>query len=106
MIVREQLEPYQEWKEKQVAKEKEAELGKKRDDPERPYYQDTIEAAGREWSKTNSLGELRDLNEYLWDNYEERIPKDQYKKLAGWSRIDCKTVPEQRKRRLAPVYLL
>ena len=84
MIVREQLEPYQEWKEKQVAKEKEAEAGKKRDDPERPYYQDTIEAGGREWSKANSLGELRDLNEYLWDNYEERIPKDEYKKLARW----------------------
>ena len=24
------------------------------------------------------------MNEYLWDNYEERIPKDEYKKLAGW----------------------
>lgn len=78
-IVREQLEPYKDWKEKQ---EKEAE--KKRDEPERPYHQDTIEAAGREWSKANNVKELRDLNEYLWDNYEERIPKDEYKKLVGW----------------------
>jgi hypothetical protein len=81
-LVREQLEPYKEWKEKQEAKEKE--FDRKGDDPERPYYQNTIEAAGREWSKANSLGELRDLNDYLWDNYEERIPKDEYKKLVGW----------------------
>jgi hypothetical protein len=81
-LVREQLEPYKDWKEKQEAKDKEPE--KKRDEPERPYHQDTIEAAGREWSKANNLKELRDLNEYLWDNYEERIPKDEYKKLAGW----------------------
>jgi hypothetical protein len=53
-------------------------------EPERPYHQDTIEAAGREWSKANNVKELRDLNEYLWDNYEERIPKDEYKKLVGW----------------------
>ncbi|MBA3858192.1 MAG: hypothetical protein C0507_14905 [Cyanobacteria bacterium PR.3.49] len=83
-IIREQLEPYKEWKEKQERTSKEPE--KKRDDPERPYHQDTIEASGREWSKANNLKELRDLNEYLWDNYEERIPKDEYKKLAGWIR--------------------
>lgn len=81
-LVREQLEPYNDWKEKQESKDREGE--KKRDEPERPYHQDTIEVAGREWSKANSLGELRDLNEYLWDNYEERIPKDEYKKLVGW----------------------
>ncbi|MEW6505708.1 MAG: hypothetical protein AB1457_17250 [Chloroflexota bacterium] len=81
-LVREQLEPYKDWKEKQDEKERGPE--KKRDEPERPYHQDTIEAAGREWSKANSLGELRDLNEYLWDNYEERIPKDEYRKLVGW----------------------
>lgn len=81
-LVREQLEPYKDWKEKEEAKEKERE--RKRDEPERPYHQDTIEAAGREWSKANNLQELRDLNEYLWDNYEERIPKDEYKKLVGW----------------------
>jgi len=83
-IIREQLEPYKEWKEKQDAQERQPE--KKRDEPERPYYQDTIEAAGKEWSKANNLKELRELNEYLWDNYEERIPKDQYKKLASWIR--------------------
>lgn len=82
-IIREQLEPYKDWKEKQEAPEREPE---KKRGPERPYYQDTIEAAGKEWSKENSLKELRDLNEYLWDNYEERIPKDEYKKLAGWIR--------------------
>ena len=83
-IIREQLEPYKEWKEKQELEHKQPE--KKREDQERPYHQDTIEASGREWSKANNLKELRDLNEYLWDNYEERIPKDEYKKLAGWIR--------------------
>lgn len=83
-IIREQLEPYKEWKEKQDQREKEPE--RKGEEPERPYHQERIEAAGREWSKTNTLDELRDLNEYLWDNYEERIPKDEYKKLASWIR--------------------
>ncbi|MBX9687379.1 MAG: hypothetical protein K2X27_11800 [Candidatus Obscuribacterales bacterium] len=81
-IVREQLEPYKDWKEKQEGKERGPEKGA--EEAERPYHLDTIEAAGREWSKANNLAELRDLNEYLWDNYEERIPKDEYRKLAGW----------------------
>jgi hypothetical protein len=83
-IIREQLEPYKEWKEKRELAGQE--LEPKRNEQERPYHQDTIEASGREWSKANNLKELRDLNEYLWDNYEERIPKDEYKKLAGWIR--------------------
>ncbi len=83
-IIREQLEPYKDWKEKQEGKEREPD--KKTEEAERPYHQDTLEAVGREWSKASSLAELKDLNEYLWDNYEERIPKDQYKKLAGWIR--------------------
>jgi hypothetical protein len=104
-IVREQLEPFKDWKEKQDPKEKEAE--KKRDEPERPYHQDTIEAAGKEWSKASNLKDLRDLNEYLWDNYDERVPKDEYKKLVGWikdkERIEAetkgKTTPEKEKTR-------
>jgi hypothetical protein len=83
-IVREQLEPYKEWKEKQEREPVQKEKGPA--EPERPYHQDTIEAAGKEWSRANNLKELRDLNEYLWDNYEERIPKDEYKKLASWIR--------------------
>ncbi|NOJ28143.1 MAG: hypothetical protein DA330_09060, partial [Nitrososphaera sp.] len=83
-IVREQLEPYKDWKERREELEKKPEG--KRQERERPYYQDTIEAAGKRWSKENNLSELRDLNERLWDNYEERIPKDDYKKLASWIR--------------------
>lgn len=82
-LVREQLEPFDKWKEKQRQDDEERARGR-RDDQERPYYQDTIEAAGRQWSKENNLKELRDLNEYLWDNIDERLPKDEYKKLAGW----------------------
>ncbi|OPZ91800.1 MAG: hypothetical protein BWY75_00153 [bacterium ADurb.Bin425] len=87
-IIREQLEPYKEWREKQdqkeKAKEKERQPGG--DKAERPYHQDTLEAAGREWSKANSLKELRGLNEYLWDNIDERIPKEDYRRLSGWIR--------------------
>jgi len=83
-IIREQLEPYKEWREKQDQKAKEREPGE--DKVERPYHQDTLEAAGREWSKANSLKELRGLNEYLWDNIDERIPKEDYRRLSGWIR--------------------
>lgn len=81
-IIREQLEPYKEWKEKQDQKELEA--NKTKEEKERPYFQDTIEAAGKEWSRANNLKELRDLNEYLWDNQDERINKEDYRRLRGW----------------------
>ena len=83
-IIREQLEPYKEWKKKQGRERKEKAPG--REEIERPYHNDTIEAAGREWSRANSLAELRDLNEHLWENYEDRISKEDYKKLMGWMR--------------------
>ncbi len=98
-IIREQLEPYREWKDKQDEKEREPD--RKREELERPYHQDTIEAAGREWTKANTLGELRDLNEHLWDNYEDRISKEDYKKLSGWIR-DKEQLREQPKRVEAP----
>lgn len=86
-IVREQLEPYKEWKEKQeqdreMRREEKERSQKERE--ERPYHQDTIEAAGRQWSRADSLAELRELNLHLWDSYEDRIPKEEYKKLVGW----------------------
>jgi len=27
---------------------------------------------------------LRELNQYLWDNIDERIPKEDYRRLCGW----------------------
>jgi hypothetical protein len=83
-IVREMLEPYDEWKKKQASKELEPAKNEPKEEIEKPYFQDTIQAAGKEWSKQNTLAELRELNEYLWDNYDERIPTDEYKKLVGW----------------------
>ncbi len=103
-IIREMYEPYDQWRKQQDQKERlqaEKELektaavgeGKTATDnqenllgekPEKPFYQDTIKAAGKEWSKLNSLRELQDLNEYLWDNYDERLPVDEYKKLVAW----------------------
>lgn len=85
-IVREQLEPYKEWKKKQEQKEREPETPRKDLEAERPYHQDTIEAAGKEWSKANTVKELRGLDEYLWDNYDDRIDRDSYLKLRGWIR--------------------
>ena len=85
-ILREQLEPYSQWKEKQLEKER-AKKSKDKEptqEPEKPYFQDTIQAAGKEWSKQNTLAELKELNQYLWDNYDERIEKPDYKKLVAW----------------------
>lgn len=81
-MVREQLEPYKQWREKQD--QRGLERTADQDKTERPYHHDTIEAAGREWSKANNLKELRELNQYLWDNLEERIPKEDYRRLPGW----------------------
>jgi type IV secretory pathway VirD2 relaxase len=78
-IVREQLEPYEKWKDK--PREEKKQPGQEQ---EKPYFQDTIEAAGKEWGRQNTLDELRELNSYLWDNPEERIAKPEYKKLVGW----------------------
>ncbi len=78
-IVREQLEPYKKWKDKPLEEKKQPEK-----EPEKPYFQDTIEAAGKEWSRQSTLDELRELNSYLWDNPDERIAKPEYKKLVGW----------------------
>lgn len=85
-IIREQLEPYKQWKAKQEEKERATAAKEKTPgrEPEKPYFQDTIDAAGKEWSKQNTLAELRELNQYLWDNYDERIEKPEYKKLVAW----------------------
>ncbi len=83
-IIREQLEPYKEWKEKQGRANKEQAPG--REEIELPYHNDTIKAVGLEWSRANSLAELRDLNDHLWENYEDRISKEDFKKLMGWMR--------------------
>ncbi len=84
-ILREQLEPYSEWKKKQAEKERTKNNPEKtkESEPEKPYFQDTIQAAGKEWGRQNTLAELKELNQYLWDNYDERIEKPEYKKLLA-----------------------
>ena len=81
-IVREQLEPYEKWREKQDDQEQEKERARREKEQEKS--RDKIDAVGKEWTKANSLEGLRALNERLWDNFDERIPKDEYKKLSGW----------------------
>ena len=90
-IIREKLEPYDQWKQKQkdiergkVPAEDRSQLGRDPGETEKPYFHDTIEAAGREWSKRNTLKELQELNQHLWDNPDERIEKPEYKKLIAW----------------------
>lgn len=84
-IIREQLEPYQQWHKKQLEKEL-AEAANKRAEAavEAPMHQDTIEAAGRDWTQADKLDDLQRLNEYLWEHPRDRIPRDEYKKLVSW----------------------
>jgi len=84
-IVRELYEPYSQWKKQQDEREKDRSLQKETSaTPEKPYLNDSIHAAGKEWSNENTLTELKDLNTYLWDNHDERIPLPEYKKLLSW----------------------
>ena len=90
-IIREQLEPYDQWKAKKLEQEREKKERANAPElepsqPEKPYFQDTIQAAGKEWSRANTLKELRELNTYLWDHYDERIPLPEYKKLITWTK--------------------
>jgi hypothetical protein len=84
-IVREQLEPYQQWNKKQLEKELTENTRQGSDVAlDKPLHQDTVMAAGREWSQADKLGDLQRVNEYLWDHPPERIPLDDYKKLVSW----------------------
>lgn len=84
-IVREQLEPYQQWHKKQLEKELTEKMRQDSDAPlDKPLHQDTLAAAGREWSQADKLDDLRRVNEYLWDHPSERIPVQDYKKLVSW----------------------
>jgi hypothetical protein len=83
-IIREQYEPYDKWKTEQKNKEKDRRLEKTPDGKDNPQPRETIQAAGKEWSKQNTTAELKELNTYLWDNHDERIPAQDYKKLIAW----------------------
>ena len=83
-IIREQYEPYDKWKTDQTSKEKDRGIMKTPDGREKSQIQETIQAAGKEWSKQNTIAELKELNTHLWDNHDERIPAPEYKKLITW----------------------
>ncbi|MBX3150355.1 hypothetical protein KF728_09425 [Candidatus Obscuribacterales bacterium] len=104
-IIREVLEPYDTWKLEQQEKERAALAGKDKTadkEPEKPYFQDTIEAAGKEWSRENTLSELQDLNQYLWDHPDERIDIKEYKKLVRWMK-DKERIQQRELREGKPV---
>lgn len=79
-IIREQLEPYDQWKKNK----KHREPSERSVENDKPYFEDTIAAAGKEWSRQNSATELWELTQYLYDNPDERIPKTEFAKLKGW----------------------
>lgn len=83
-IVREMYEPYRDWKEKEVESKGSPDRDDASKSAEKPERLETVRAAGKNWTKQNSLSELQDLNRYLWDNYDERIPLPQYKNLVSW----------------------
>jgi hypothetical protein len=77
-IIREQLDPYDKWKEKQL--EKERAKKEKTERPDRRCTRKTILSRTRfrrrakSGARRNTLKELRELNTHLWDNYDDRIP--------------------------------
>jgi len=80
MVARQTYQPYDEWK-KQPVKVKE----RKYDQNEKPYFIDSIEHEGTEYTKENTLEELDEFNKYLWNlPFEERLELDEYKKLIAW----------------------
>lgn len=84
-IVREQYEPYGKWKIEQEDRERSRKVEKDSDKTrQEPRVKETIQAAGKEWSNENTISELKELNTYLWDNHDERIPPQEYKKLIAW----------------------
>jgi len=103
-IVREQYEPYNKWKSEQEKKEKDHRLEKTPNGRgDKPQIQETIQAAGREWSKQNTIAELKELNTHLWDNHDERIPVPEYKKLIAWIKEKERSrQPDQTEQRKTP----
>ncbi len=102
-IVREQIEPYNKWKKEQEEKQHEQKLEKSRDKKSDQQFNDKIQAAGKEWSKQNSISELRELNAHLWDNPDERIPLPEYKKLVAWIKEKERSKePERNSEKAAP----
>lgn len=96
-IVREQYEPYSTWKKEQDEKHRNQNREKAR--TERAPGQEkeeTIRAAGKEWSRKNSMSELKELNSYLWDNVDERISRSEYKKLVSWIKEKEKKLEPER----------
>lgn len=84
MIVREQLEPYEKWKERRDSREREPE--KEEGVLDKDADRKKIEAFGRKWGKHNTLKELRDLDQRLWDKPEERLSDSEQNTLSGWIR--------------------
>ena len=96
-IVREQYEPYANWRKDEKERERNSKLEKTRSGKSEKFdLDDKIQAAGNEWSKKNSISELKELNRYLWDHHDERIPKAEYKKLVSW--IEEKERPRKTER--------
>lgn len=72
-LMLEAMYPYEQWKKEQEGIEK------------KPREREVVVVDGKEYSRTSSLADLKELKETLWQKpYEERIPHDQFCKLTGW----------------------
>lgn len=90
-IIREQLEPYNEWKRNKLEHQDalaEKLIGAERNKDGSPSLTDksieTINVQNQEFSRESSLVELSALEQYLWQNPEDRISTRQFAVLRSW----------------------
>lgn len=91
-IIREQLQPYSEWKREKLEREASEALlvaidGESDDELKRRRDKNLatpIKVLGRDYSQQNSLTELKALVQYLWDHEEQRVSKGEFRRLMQW----------------------
>lgn len=92
-IVREQLEPYHEWKRAQAEKEllpEPVESSPARQATDLKEADQKFVYDKKEYTQDSSREELEKLNRYLWENKddkEKRLPKLDYEKLQSWLEV-------------------
>ena len=83
-VVKEQLEPYAEWKRRQEEKELLPEPYRKEAEEKEEKKVSSISSKGRTFTRGNTLKELEKLDDHLRADPDNRIPLDEYKELRSW----------------------
>ena len=85
MILREQQEPYAEWKKDQDQKERTAPTKAESEDKQvTKKDRNSIDWKGEKYSKSDSYDRLKEFDNALRQNKNDRLPKDDYRRLRGW----------------------